>query len=50
MPIRTEPVLPEEDWQLRLEPPTDAAQTQLRGPPPRWQVAGSGNSTSVQTD
>ncbi len=23
MPIRTEPVLPEDDWQLRLEPPTD---------------------------
>jgi hypothetical protein len=22
MPIRTEPVLQEEDWQLRLEPPT----------------------------
>ena len=25
MPIRTEPVLPEKDWQLRLEPPTDGS-------------------------
>ncbi len=25
MPIRTEPVLPEEDWQLRLEPPEDGS-------------------------
>ena len=25
MPIRTEPVLPEDDWQLRLEPPTDGS-------------------------
>jgi len=25
MPIRTEPVLPEEDWQLRLDPPQDGA-------------------------
>lgn len=25
MPIRTEPVLPEEDWQLRLEPPIDGS-------------------------
>jgi enoyl-CoA hydratase/carnithine racemase len=25
MPIRTEPVLPEEEWQLRLEPPTDGS-------------------------
>ena len=24
MPIRTEPVLPEDEWQLRLEPPTTA--------------------------
>ena len=25
MPIRTEPVLPEDDWQLRLDPPTDGS-------------------------
>jgi enoyl-CoA hydratase/carnithine racemase len=25
MPIRTEPVLPEEDWQLRLDPPQDGS-------------------------
>src|SRR5215472_3552042 len=25
MPIRTEPVLPEDEWQLRLEPPTDGS-------------------------
>ena len=25
MPIRTEPVLPEEDWQLRLDPPEDGS-------------------------
>ena len=25
MPIRTDPVLPEDEWQLRLEPPTDGS-------------------------
>jgi hypothetical protein len=25
MPIRTDPVLPEEDWQLRLEAPEDGS-------------------------
>jgi enoyl-CoA hydratase len=25
MPIRTDPVLPEDDWQLRLDPPTDGS-------------------------